>query len=88
MTSPVITYYNKRFGDNIDSVFIHLVREIGEIALAMEKENANHAKLKITEAAALLEYMASKYEIDLDSNMEMMYSKKLDTITRLGHKEQ
>ena len=86
MTSQVIDYYNKRFGDNINSAFIHLIREIGEIALAMEKQNTNHAKLKITEAAALLKYMAAKYKIDLESNMDLIYSQKMDTISRLGHK--
>jgi NTP pyrophosphatase (non-canonical NTP hydrolase) len=86
MKSLVISYYSKRFGDNISSAYIHLVREIGEIALAIEKENPDHAKLKITEAAALLEFMASKYKIDLDSNMELLYSKKMDTLTRLGHR--
>lgn len=86
MRNLVISYYNKRFGDNINSAYIHLIREIGEIALAIEKENADHAKLKITEAAALLEYMASKYKIDLDSNMELIYSKKMDTLTRIDNK--
>ena len=68
-------YYNKRFGENINSTYIHVVREIGEIALAIEKENSEHAKLKITEAAALLEYMASKYKFNLDSNMQVLYSR-------------
>ena len=86
MRNLVVGYYNKRFGDNISSAYIHLVREIGEIALAIEKENADHAKLKITEAAALLEFMASKYRFDLDSNMDLLYSKKMDTLSRLGHK--
>ena len=45
MRNLVISYYNKRFGDNINSAYIHLIREIGEIALAIEKENADQAKL-------------------------------------------
>ncbi len=86
MNQLVINYYKKRFGENINSAYIHLVREIGEIALAIEKGNTEHAKLKITEAAALLKYMASKYKFNLDSNMQLVYSRKMDTITRLGHK--
>jgi hypothetical protein len=86
MSQLVISYYNKRFGKNINSAYIHLVREIGEFALAIEKENTEYAKLKITEAAALLEYMASKYKFNLDSNMQVVYSRKMDSITRLGHK--
>jgi len=86
MSELVISYYNKRFGENIDSAYIHLVREIGEIALAIEKENTEHAKLKITEAAALLEYMASKYKFNLDSNIRLVYSRKMHAITRLDNK--
>jgi len=47
MNELIIDYYNKRFGENVNSTFIHLVREIGEIALAIEKTNPEHAKLKI-----------------------------------------
>ncbi len=65
MSSIVKNYYNKRFGENLSAVFIHLVREIGEIALAIEKNNSNHIKLKITEAVALLQYISSRYDLDV-----------------------
>ena len=80
MGSVVIDYYNKRFGDNLSAAFIHLVREIGEIALAMEKNNSNHLKLKITEAAALLEYIASRYDLDVQANIQSLYSYKLSKL--------
>jgi NTP pyrophosphatase (non-canonical NTP hydrolase) len=86
MNKLIIDYYDKRFGDNINSAFIHLVREIGEIALAIEKANAEHAKLKITESTALLQYIASKYDLDLDANMQFIYTKKMDSLTRVGHR--
>lgn len=72
-----VEYYNKKFGDNAQAAFIHLVREIGEIAFAMEKNNDEHAKLEITESVALLQYLASKYGFDVDENMQAVYSKKL-----------
>lgn len=75
-----IEYYNIKFGDNVQAAFIHLVREVGEIAFAMEKQNAEHAKLEITESVALLHYLASKYNLDIDANMHALYSKKLETI--------
>jgi NTP pyrophosphatase (non-canonical NTP hydrolase) len=56
------------------------VREIGEIAFAMEKNNVEHAKMEITESAALLYYLASKYGLDLDANMKVVYAKKLETL--------
>jgi NTP pyrophosphatase (non-canonical NTP hydrolase) len=80
MSSIAVEYYNKKFGDDRSAAFIHLVREIGEIAFAMEKGNAEHAKMEITESAALLYYLASKYGLDLDSNMKAVYSKKLDMV--------
>lgn len=44
-----VEYYNKKFGDDRSAAFIHLVREIGEIAFAMEKNNVEHAKMEITD---------------------------------------
>jgi NTP pyrophosphatase (non-canonical NTP hydrolase) len=76
-SSIAVEYYNKKFGDNAQAAFIHLVREIGEIAFAMEKSNAEHAKLEITESVALLHYLASKYSLDVSANIEAVYSKKL-----------
>lgn len=77
MNSVAIEYYNKKFGDDKTAAFIHLVREIGEIAFALEKNNMEHAKLELTESTALLYFLASKYELDLDANIELLYTKKL-----------
>ena len=80
MSSIAVEYYNKKFGDDRPAAFIHLVREIGEIAFAMEKGNIEHAKMEITESAALLYYLASKYNFDLDANMKAVYAKKLEML--------
>jgi NTP pyrophosphatase (non-canonical NTP hydrolase) len=80
MNLIAVEYYNKKFGDDKAAAFIHLVREIGEIAFAMEKNNAEHAKLELTESTALLYYLASKYEMDLDANIELVYAKKLEML--------
>ena len=80
MSSIAVEYYNKKFGDDKSAAFIHLVREIGEIAFAMEKGNIEHAKMEITESAALLYHLASKYNFDLDTNMKAVYAKKLETL--------
>ena len=77
MSNKAIDYYNRKFGDDKAAAFIHLVRELGEIAFAMEKNNTDHAKLEITESAALLYFLASRYGFDLDTNMETLYYKKL-----------
>jgi hypothetical protein len=86
MRDLIINYYEKRFGEDISSAFVHLVREIGEIALGIEKRNSEHVKLKITEAAALLEFLSSKYGFDLDGNMQCLYSKKNDILRKIDHK--
>jgi hypothetical protein len=77
MSNTAVEYYNRKFGEDKSAAFIHLVREIGEIAFAMEKNNVEHAKLEITESAALLYFLASKYGLDLDMSMETLYYKKL-----------
>jgi NTP pyrophosphatase (non-canonical NTP hydrolase) len=80
MSNTAVEYYNRKFGEDKSAAFIHLVREIGEIAFAMEKNNIEHAKMEITESAAILHYLASKYGFDLDGNMETVYLKKLTAI--------
>ncbi len=80
MNLVAIEYYNRKFGDDKIAAFIHLVREIGEIAFALERNNMEHAKLEITESAALLFYLASKYGLDLDANIESVYTKKLEML--------
>jgi NTP pyrophosphatase (non-canonical NTP hydrolase) len=76
-STTAVEYYGKKFGENAQAAFIHLVREIGEIAFAMEKGNAEHARLEITESVALLHFLASKYGLDVDANMQTLYAKKL-----------
>lgn len=80
MNLVAIEYYNRKFGDDKIAAFIHLVREIGEIAFALERNNMEHAKLEITESVALLFYLASKYGLDLDANIESVYTKKLEML--------
>ncbi|MDQ3968810.1 MAG: hypothetical protein M3275_10505 [Thermoproteota archaeon] len=80
MNLVAIDYYNRKFGDDKTAAFIHLVREIGEMAFALEKNNMEHAKLELTESTALLYYLASKYELDLDANIESLYTKKLEML--------
>lgn len=80
MSSIAVEYYNRKFGDDRSAAFIHLVREIGEIAFAMEKNNIEHAKMEITESVALLYYLATKYDLDLDANIKEVYSKKLEML--------
>ncbi len=79
-SSIAVEYYEKKFGGDSKAAFIHLVREIGEIAFAMEKSNTEHAKLEITESVALLHYLASKYGLDVDANMQAVYSKKMQSL--------
>jgi hypothetical protein len=81
MSSSIpIEYYSKRFGDNISAAFIHLIREIGEIAFAIEKNSTGIAQTKITEAIAIMYYIASKYNLDIDENIKSLYSKKLKSV--------
>jgi NTP pyrophosphatase (non-canonical NTP hydrolase) len=80
MSSIAVEYYNRKFGDDRSAAFIHLVKEIGEIAFAMEKNNVVHAKIEITESVALLYYLATKYDLDLDANIKAIYTKKLEML--------
>ena len=77
-----IKYYTQKYGDDTDAAFIHLIREIGQIAFALETKNDPVLKAKLTEAVALLQFIAHSHDVDLESNTEMMYSKKLSLSER------
>ena len=77
-----IEYYRRRFGTDVSKAFIHIVREVGEIAFALERGNTDHAKIEIAESIALLYHLASIYGIDdIDDEMARIYSKKLESFT-------
>lgn len=80
MSNSAIQYYERKFGNDLTKAFVHLVREIGEIALAIERQNLELAKMEITESAALLQFLAKKYGFDLQSNIDSLYTKKLQTL--------
>jgi hypothetical protein len=77
-----VKYYTRKYGEDTTAAFIHFVREIGQIAFAIETKNAPVLEAKLTEAAALLQFIAHSHKIDLESNTEMMYSKKLSVAER------
>ena len=81
-TAIAIEYYKAKFGDNSQAAFVHLVREIGEIAFAIEKQNSEHAKLEITESIALLHYLASRYDLDVFANIQALYSRKMESLKK------
>jgi hypothetical protein len=72
-----VRYYELKYGNSIDNAFIHLVREIGQIAYALETKNEPVFGAKVTEAMALLKFLAHKHNVNIESNVETMYSKKL-----------
>lgn len=80
MSEIAIQYYEKKFGDDVTKAFVHLVREVGEIAFALERNNTEHAKVEITESVALLHFIAQKYGLDLEQNIKNMYKKKLEAL--------
>ena len=79
-----VKYYTRKYGNDTNAAFIHLIREIGQIAFAIETKNAPVLNAKLTEAAALLQFIAYNHKVDLESNTEMMYSKKL-SVTEKDH---
>jgi NTP pyrophosphatase (non-canonical NTP hydrolase) len=82
ISSIPIEYYNKKFGNNTSAAFIHLVREIGEIAFSVEKNSTGVAQTKITEAVAILLYLSSKYGINIEENLDSLYKKKMESLTK------
>jgi hypothetical protein len=72
-----VKYYEIKYGNDTDHAYIHLIREIGQIAYALETKNESVFAAKVTEATALLKFLAHKHNVNIDSNIQTMYSKKL-----------
>ena len=79
-----VKYYELKYGNNVDHAFIHLIRELGQIAYALETKNEPVFSAKVTEATALLRFLAYKHNVNIESNIETMYSKKL---AHINHKD-
>ncbi len=81
-SSLAIEYYNKKYGNNIEAAFIHLIREIGEVAFAIEKSKSGIATTKLTEAIALLYFISSKYDFDVEENLTFLYTRKMESLIK------
>ncbi len=72
-----IKYYQMKYNDNLNDAFVHLVREIGQIAFGIETNNKPVLKAKIIEAEAILRFLAYKHDIDTSKDAEAIYAKKI-----------
>ena len=81
-SSIAIEYYSMKYGNNTSAAFIHLIREIGEVAFAIENNKPGIAQPKITEAVALLYYLGSKYDFNVEENILPLYTKKIETLKK------
>jgi hypothetical protein len=79
-----VKYYELKYGNGIEQAFIHLIRELGQIAYALETKNEPVFAAKVTEATALLKFLAYKHDLNIESNIETVYSKKL---AHINHKD-
>ena len=85
-SSLAIEYYNIKYGNNTSGAFIHLIREIGEVAFAIENNKPGITETKLTEAVALLHYIGSQYGINIEENLDLLYTKKIETLRKQGNK--
>ncbi len=77
MGQEAVQYYRTKFGGDKEKAFIHIVKEVGELARALEKANPEMAKMEITEIAGLMQYLASEYGFDLAVSLQELYTRKL-----------
>lgn len=77
MSDVAVEYYGRKYGEDVRGAFVHTVRELGELARALEQDQRDLAVIEITEIAALMHYLASRYDIDLEENIESLYARKL-----------
>ena len=82
MSEIAVQYYNKKFGNSLEKGFIHLAKEMGELAMGIEKDNKELAKHEITELAALLHWFAKQVGFELNQNIQQVYEKKLESLRK------
>ncbi len=84
MPSPAVDYYTRKYGSDTRAAVMHVMRELGELVSALEKDNAAHAKLEIVEIAGHMEFLAKQYGFDLEAEKGTLYRKKLEKPGGLG----
>ncbi len=80
MIDTAVEYYDRKYGNDLKGAFIHTVRELGELARAMERDQSELAAHEITEIAALMKFLAVRYDFDLEEKMASLYTKKLEKL--------
>ncbi len=80
MIDAAVQYYDRKYGNDLKGAFIHTVRELGELARAVERDQSELAAHEITEIAALMKFLAVRYDFDLEEKMASLYAKKLEKL--------
>jgi len=75
-----VDYYKKKYGNDISKATIHLTKELGEFAGAVEKNNNELASYELVEIAGLCYFLASVYGFDMNKKLEEVYTKKLEKV--------
>jgi NTP pyrophosphatase (non-canonical NTP hydrolase) len=84
MGNEAVEYYGRKFQGDRRAAFVHLVKEVGELARALEKGNEELARIEITEIAGLTFYFSHSYGFDLEGGLREMYTKKLASADSIG----
>ena len=73
-----VEYYTKKFGSDKQKAFIHLAKEVGELAGSIEKGNEATAQYELAEIVGICHFLASAYGVaDLNARVEEIYATKL-----------
>lgn len=76
-----IEYYNIKFGSDRPKAFIHLIKEVGEMAGSIEKGKDDIAQYELVEIVGLCHFLASTYNMhDLNKRIEEVYAQKLQKL--------
>jgi len=76
-----IEYYKLKFGSDRNKAFIHLTKEVGELAGSIEKEKHDMAQYELVEILGLCYFLASTYEMhNVNEKLESVYTEKLQKL--------
>lgn len=76
-----VEYYTLKFGSDRTKGFVHLAKEMGELAGSIEKELDDMAQHELAEVAGICQYLASTYGVaDFSAEIEKIYIQKLQKL--------
>ena len=80
MSDAAVEHYERKFHEDVRGAFVHMAREVGELARAIEQEQRELTVIEVTEIDALMDFRGLRSRFDLAEKVTEPYAKKLEKL--------